>query len=120
MRRDADLLKEEADRAASRLGDAHVEKLVLGASNPVLAGDDADPLVELARLVGADVLGTAAFRAGLGDWAAQLSGALPGELRDLFGVDEASAETVLAQLAAEGAEEVLARLEAAQPTGSAD
>ncbi len=119
MRRDADLLKAEADRAASRLGDAHVEKLVLGVDNPVVSSDDADPLVELARFVGGDVLGQPAFRAGLGDWAAQMSGQLPVELRDLFGADQASVDDMLARLAAEGAEEVLARLEA-DAAGSTD
>ncbi len=120
IRRDADLLKAEADMAAARHGDAHVEKLVLGIANPVVQGDGADPLVELARLIGADVLEAPAFRAGLGEWTAQLSGQLPGELRDLFGVDEATATALMTRLATEGAEEVLARLQADAPSGSAE
>ncbi len=120
IRRDADLLKAEADMAAARFGDAHVEKLVPGIANPVLQGDGADPLIELARLIGADVLQAPAFRTGLGEWAAQLNGQLPGELRDLFGGDEATAAALMTRLAAEGAEEVLARLQADALAGSAD
>ena len=119
MRRDADLLKAEADTAAARLDTAHVEKLVLGVDNPIVSGDGADPLVELARLVGADVLASPSFLSGLDAWATQLRGQLPAELRDLLGADEAASALMLARLASEGAEEVLARLEADAP-GSTD
>ncbi|HWJ71549.1 MAG TPA: DNA repair exonuclease [Kaistia sp.] len=120
MRRDADLLKAEADLAAAGLGDAHVEKLVLGVDNPALtAGEGADPLVELARLVESEVLGSAGYRATLGEWAGQLRGQLPSELRDLLGIDEEAAARLMEALAADGAEDVLARLQADAPAGDA-
>lgn len=120
MRRDADLLKAEADAAAAGLGATHVEKLVLGVDNPVLASDGADPLVELARLVESDVLGAPGYRAMLGEWVGQLRGQLPAELRDLLGADEEAAARLMQGLAADGIEDVLARLQADAPAGGAD
>lgn len=117
IRRDADLLKAEADEKALALGAVHVEKLAFAVAHPE-AADAADPLVELERLIGADVLASEAFRAGLGAIAGQLRGQLPAELRNLFGGDEEETEARLAMLAAEGAEEVLARLQADQADAS--
>lgn len=120
MRRDADLLKAEADAAAAGLGETHVEKIVLAVDNPVLAGDGADPLVELARLVESDVLGAPAYRTMLGEWAGQLRGLLPPDLRDLLGADEETAARLMETLATDGIEDVLARLQADAPAGTGD
>lgn len=113
IRRDADLLKTEADQAAAALGQAHVEKLELGIAPPAAATPIAgDALGELARLMAGDVLPSEGFRAGLGGVAAQLRGLLPAELRDLLGADEAGSDALLARIAAEGSEDVLARIAA--------
>jgi len=118
IRRDADLLKAEADQAATALGRAHVEKLELAMGPAAGAAPVAgDALGELARLVAEDVLPSEAFRSSVTGAAAQLRGLLPAELRDLLGADEATSEALLTRLAAEGSEEVLARIEADAGSG---
>ncbi len=118
IRRDSDLLKAEADQAATALGRAHVEKLELSIGPAAGAAPIAgDALGELARLVAEDVLPSESFRSTVTGAAAQLRGLLPAELRDLLGADEAASEALLARLAAEGSEEVLARIEADAGSG---
>ena len=113
IRRDLDLLTAEAETAAEATGQVWIEKIT---STCTLPGDaetpdtDGAPLIELRRLIGDDVLRSADFAAELHALAEELIGQLPAELRRSFGQDAAALDTTLATLAAEGADEVIARL----------
>ncbi|OYX69297.1 MAG: DNA repair exonuclease [Rhizobiales bacterium 32-66-11] len=114
IRRDADLLKTEADDRSSVIGGCWVEQLEV-ACRP--AGRQAltsgDPIRELHRLIENDVFDSEAFRSELTGVAEEIRAQLPQECRDIFGSDEASFKDAIARLAREGAEGVMARLAAA-------
>jgi exonuclease SbcD len=76
--------------------------------------DHADPLMELRDLIQSGVLDSDAFMTRLAAIADELKGHLPHECRDSLGTDEASAQSILAEFARDGAEEVLARLQVAE------
>ncbi|MCE4223299.1 DNA repair exonuclease [Methylobacterium sp. C25] len=118
MRRDADLLKAEAEARAGLVGACWVEKLEIDC-RPMEEGATASstPLHELRRLIDDEVLGSDAFRRELGLIAEELKGQLPPESRDSFGTDEACFEALLARHAREGTDEVLARLHALDEQG---
>lgn len=119
-RRDADLLKAEADHRAAATGRCWVEKLEIACTPPAAAGPGAggaDPVAELRQLVAAEVLGSEAYRAAATAAAEELRGQLPAECRGLLGSDEAGFRAALDALALEGAEDVLARLHAGPPAG---
>lgn len=118
MRRDADLLKAEADAAAAGIGGVWVEKIDVAATPPAADAppDALDPLAELDRLIAGEVLGDPGFARRLEEVAEELRSQLPPESRDLFGHDEDSFRAALADLAREGAQDVLARL---RPAGEA-
>lgn len=114
LRRDADLLKTEADQRASVIGASWVEKLEIACHLPGQRVESSgDPLSELHRLIGDDILGSDAFQAELVGMAEELRAQLPQECRDAFGSDEASFRDALTRLARDGAEDVMARFEAA-------
>ncbi|MGA0564829.1 metallophosphoesterase family protein [Ancylobacter sp. VNQ12] len=114
LRRDADLLKTEADQRASVIGACWVEKLEIAVRPPERRVESSgDPLSELHRLIEDDILGSDAFQAELVGMAEEIRAQLPQECRDAFGPDEASFREALARLARDGAEGVMARLEAA-------
>lgn len=114
LRRDADLLKTEADQRASVIGASWVEKLEIACHLPGQRVESSeDPLSELHRLIGDDILGSDAFQAELLGMAEELRAQLPQECRDAFGSDEASFRDALTRLARDGAEVVMARFEAA-------
>ena len=71
---------------------------------------DGSPLVALRRLISGEVLGSEAFAADMTAAAQELIGQLPPELRAGFGEDEGALGRTLAELAREGADEVVARL----------
>ena len=112
LRRDADLLREEAAMRAEALGRTWIDKIELDVAAPEASGPVAsgDPLIELRRLIRDDVLASADFRQALAEIAADLSKKLPAECRDAVLGAGANADSTLARLAAEGAEDVLARL----------
>lgn len=113
IRRDADLVKAEADQHASRIGACWVEKLEFACDPPGRPSEpSADPIAELQRLMTDEILASDAFRAELAGMAEELRTQLPPECRDVLGLDEAAAGEILARLAGEGAKDVLARLEA--------
>ncbi|GGC81253.1 serine/threonine phosphatase [Chelatococcus reniformis] len=113
MRRDLDLLKAEADERAAGIGASWVEKLEVDCQAPGAdAGSSADPLVELHRLIGEDILQSDAFKAELVAIAEELKAQLPGGARDVLGADEAQFNARLASLAREGTDDVIARLHA--------
>jgi DNA repair exonuclease SbcCD nuclease subunit len=112
MRRDADLLKAEAEHHAGRVGRAWIEALEIAAEPPGIAAaaPAGAPLLELRRLIAEEVVGAEAFEGQLAEIARELQGQLPAEARALLGADEGAVRARLAALAREGADEVLARL----------
>ncbi|HMO31238.1 DNA repair exonuclease [Enterovirga sp.] len=114
MRRDGDLLKTEMDDRASVIGACSIEQVEI-AARPPERGEEAagNPLLDLHRLIEDDILGSDAFRAEVAQMSDELRAQLPAECRDAFGADEAAFGEILARLAREGAESVIARLEAA-------
>lgn len=113
IRRDLDLLKEEAEVWASLDGHSWIEKVEADCRPPVAeAGQADDPLTELARLVDGEVLSSPAFKAEAMQIMKELQGQLPPELRRLFGNDQAAFEATMDELAKEGAADVIARLQA--------
>lgn len=114
IRRDADLLKTEADDRASAIGHCWVEQLEIACRPVEQRGQSSgDPIRELHRLIEDDILGSEGFRNELAGIAEEIRGQLPQECRDAFGKDDASFQEAVARLAREGAEGVMARLEAA-------
>lgn len=109
--RDRDLLLAEAKAAAEGLDGVFVDTIETDA--PVArAPSDAGALAELARLVEAEILPAPALVAQAEGLVAEVLKALPRDLRDLLGADDAAQGEARAALLAEGAALVLARLEA--------
>lgn len=118
IRRDTDLLKAEADDRAAVIGRCWVEQLEIACRPAGWQGQTSgDPIRELHCLIEDHVLGSEGFRYELAGIAEELRSQLPQECRDVFGTDEASFREAIALLAREGAEGVVARLEAAGERG---
>jgi DNA repair exonuclease SbcCD nuclease subunit len=114
IRRDLDLLKTELEtNSPDRCWIEKIEVSCSPQSTQVLGDtpDHADPLMELRDLIQSGVLDSDAFMTRLAAIADELKGHLPHECRDSLGTDEASAQSILAEFARDGAEEVLARLQ---------
>jgi DNA repair exonuclease SbcCD nuclease subunit len=115
--RDLDLLKTELETNGPDR--CWIEKIEVSCSprSEQIAGtaaDQADPLLELRDLIQSEVLNSEGFRTKLTNLADELKGHLPHDCRDSLGTDEASAQSILSQLARNGAEEVLAYLQATE------
>jgi DNA repair exonuclease SbcCD nuclease subunit len=111
LRRDEDLLLAELQNIAASLGSGWIEAVELAVTAPPVAeGSDAGPLSELSRLMHADVTLSHAYREELRETLADLLRQLPKEARHLLVPDEAAEEGLIAELAREGADTVLARL----------
>ncbi len=110
IRRDADLLRTELETHGATIGNVWIEKVVTSPVAP--KRDDARPsaLDELAAIIDSEILGSTEYRDEVRLIADELRGQLPAELREIFGKDEASFESLLAQFAKDGASQVLARL----------
>lgn len=118
IRRDMDLLKTEADDRAAAIGSCWVEKLEISCQPPALPGETrGDPLTDLHRLIEEQILGSDAFTATLAGMAEEIRGQLPQECRDVLGADEDAFRERVARLARDGAETVVARLQAAGEGG---
>ncbi len=119
-RYDVDLLREELALRASDLGRCWIEKLDIDcrpiAASSALTGD---PRAELRRLVSEEILKSDNFHADARQIAEELRNQLPPESRALLGTDETSLADALAELARQGADDVLARLEAPGQAGDA-
>ena len=112
LRRDADLLRAEAEQAAERVGRSWVEQLALDVAPPGFAADaaEAGALAELDRLMRAEIAG-GALRDEVARLVQELSTDLPPDLRDAFsGSDTATAQFVEALLR-EAEADVVARLD---------
>lgn len=114
MRRDLDLLGTEAASQAAGVGKTMVERVELDCTAPTKAADveGVDPLTELRRLIGDEILAGEHFRADVTAIAEELRGQLPPECRNLLGDSEAAFAARLGAIMREGAEDVLARLHA--------
>jgi len=119
MRRDADLLMAEAEERAAQIGAIWVEKLEIDCTPPADARKSSTgPLDELRDLIETGILNSDAFEIALSQVADTLQGQLPTDLRDLFGDDESETRARRMELARQGAEDVLARLQSASGSGS--
>jgi hypothetical protein len=113
MLRDVEVLQTEAEDRASVIGRCWIEKLEIEARSPLETGSaSADPLIELRRLIADEVAGSDAFKAAAIEVAEELRGQLPAECRHILGEDEPAFERVVADLLDEGADNVIARLQA--------
>ncbi len=114
IRRDLDLLTEEAKDRASVVGRCWVEKIEVDCSAPGLPnGSAANPVSELRSLIDEEVIRSDAYQAEVEKIAGELRSQLPQECRAILGLDEASGRAAIADLVREGADDVLARLHAA-------
>lgn len=113
LRRDRDVLIEEARAAALRCGSVFIEDVQVNVEPPPASQivSLADPVSELRRLIrdeGADWSPSVADAMSL---LTDLQKDLPPELRDIFGDDETQTHRRIEDFLSEGAAEVLARLE---------
>lgn len=115
IRRDADLLKTEAETRAAAIGGVWIEKLEIDVGRPaaVVAGASADPLEELKSVISDVVVGSPAFRAEADGLASELLDQLPPECRRALASGDDAFRLLVDTLARTGAEDVLARLAAA-------
>jgi len=119
MRRDADLLLAEAEERAARIGATWIEKLEISCTPPTLnRASTTDPLHEIRALIDTEILSSGAFESALSQLADTLQGQLPTDLRDLFGADESETQIRRSELARQGSENVLARLQSSPGSGS--
>lgn len=110
IRRDADLLRTEAETRAESIGNLWIEKLEIDCRRPVSSAiGDADP-VEALRTMIDDVVGSDGFRAEADDLVNDLLAHLPPECRRKIAPDDDALRLIVERSAEEGAEEVLARL----------
>ncbi|MFC5757808.1 metallophosphoesterase family protein [Rhizobium sp. GCM10022189] len=110
IRRDVDILRTELETHGARIGNVWIEKVV---TSPVAAPRQdvrTGALDELAAIIDSEIHGSTEYRDEVRSIADELRGQLPTELREIFGRDEASFESLLAQYAKDGALQVLARL----------
>ena len=111
LRRDVDLLLGELQNVAGSLGECWIEAVELAVTAPQAAEQaDAGPLMELGRLMEDDVTASHAYRQELRETLGDLLRQLPKDARSLLAPDEASEEALLADLARQGTDTVLARL----------
>ena len=118
LRGDADRLAEDSRALAARIGKTWIDKIELDCAPPRASGAASaeDPIAELRGLMETEVARSKAFQDALRDLAEDLRGHLPQDVRaDLFGRDEEAFAGILRDIANEGAEDVLARLRAADP-----
>lgn len=113
LRRDFDVLLEEARSAAKRAGSTFVEAISLSVTVPTVEtkSSAADPALELRRLMFDDGFNRGGVDQEVGDLLRQLQKQLPPELRDRFGKDDAETVALVDDYCRQGAEDVLARLE---------
>jgi DNA repair protein SbcD/Mre11 len=117
IRTDRELLLADAANQAIDIGKTWIEKIEINCRHPqAAAGPALDPVSELRRLIGEEVVPSLAYQKEIQDVAEELRGQLPAECRALLGSDEAGFRAALAALVTEGAEDVLARLHASNRT----
>jgi exonuclease SbcD len=115
IRRDADLLKAEADDRSSIIGNCWIEKLEIDCQaldQTTEAGGDA--LLDLQQVIRQDILRSESFEIELLKMAEEIKAQMPPECRDALGSDEVSFKETINQIARDGAENVLARLQSVE------
>ena len=119
IRRDADLLRTEAESRASAIGNIWIEKFDTDCRRPATKteGQSADPLEELRKVVNDDIIGSQAFLGEAEEIAKELLSQLPSECRRTLTPNDDGFARFVEQLSNEGSEEVLARLAAANVEG---
>jgi DNA repair protein SbcD/Mre11 len=115
LRRDADLLQEEANHRAEQLGHTWIEKLELAVAPPSEAsGATADPVIELGELMRGDVISRPGFRDDISQMVRELLDDLPPESRKFAGHDEAAFDAFVEELLRDGADDIAARMKAVE------
>lgn len=112
--REPDLLRTEAEDLAAALGRSWIDKVEIGCRVPgidpaISATTEADPIVELRKLMG-EVAHDDAYLAEIALIAEELRSQLPVECRSVLGTDAAAFSAALAEAARDGIDDVLARL----------
>ncbi|MBR1366853.1 MULTISPECIES: metallophosphoesterase family protein [Bradyrhizobium] len=119
MRRDADLLRTEAETRAKSLGDVWIDKLEIDCRRTQSgATASTDQLDALRKTMNDEVAASEGFQNEATDTVKELLAQLPPECRRAIAPDEAALENLVARLAVEGAEEVLARLSIGDSDGA--
>jgi DNA repair exonuclease SbcCD nuclease subunit len=120
LRADADKLAEDARAIGAAIGKSWIDKIELGCTEPRAqeAAASSDPLAELRALIDGEVARSKAFLDSLRELAEDLSRNLPaGSREDLLGRDADEFASILADIASDGAENVLAHLRADSERG---
>lgn len=122
IRGDFDLVRAEVTSRAEELRNCWIEGVDPGISVPAApisadAGSAASAIAELHHLIASDILPAEAYHAALADLADELRGQLPSECRHLLAGDEAESRLRMVAYAREGAEDVIARLQAGPGNG---
>jgi DNA repair exonuclease SbcCD nuclease subunit len=118
LRADPDLLKAESDLRAGATGKTWIEALEIACTPPEsTAPISGVPVTELRQLIQSDILPAGACAEEIRTIAEELRGQLPPELRALLGADQAGMDARLAELLAEGVDDVLARLQSSPGGG---
>ncbi len=112
LRRDADLLRAEAEARAGALGATWIDKVDIAARPPRRDGDAEGPIAEFRRTMLEEVRGLPEASIAIASAVDELRRSLPPECRDVLGRDEEATAAITAALAEKGCEEVLARLAA--------
>ena len=111
IRRDADLLKTEMQRQGAQLGRLWIESLDLLCTPPQAVAGEGTPVGELHALLNDRILPSEGFAEEARVTMAQLMAQLPPECRSAFGDTAEEQAKVVARLAAEGVEDVVAALQ---------
>ena len=113
IRRDNDVALEEFRHAGQRAGSVFVESITNNVSELVLETKSAisDPVRELRVLMRSDGQNSSMIDDQLRGILVALQSKLPPELRDQFGSDENSIDSLLKSYSSDGQEDVLARLQ---------
>lgn len=115
IRRDRDLLGADAANRAFLVGKTWVEKIEIDCRPPAAgsqAAPSADPILELRRLIADQVVPSDAYQKEVAAIADELRAQLPPECRSLLGSDEDAFNETMSRIVDEGAEDILARLQA--------
>lgn len=116
LRREVDLVREEAENQAAGLGRSWIDQVQIecrasGTSPDPAQPAEADPLDELRRLMG-EIAQDDAYRVEIAAIAEELRTQLPPECRPLLGADAEAFAATLAAASRDGIEDVVARLKA--------
>lgn len=111
IRRDLDLLTEEAAARAESIGKTWVEKIELDLTPRTISqGGSADPVEELSALMQGEIMQGHAFREDVREMVRELIDDLPQESRRLAGDSAADFDVFLDRLMQESGEDIIARL----------